>query len=112
MVEVVNLYHIPKGWEDDPQYVYIGRAGKGMSGIFGNPVKAQPGKTAGSTLEEYEEYLVKRLNTDAEFRAKVKALDGKKLVCFCKPKSGFVEGEPERCHGQVLARYVTILQSL
>jgi hypothetical protein len=109
MIEVVNLYHLPKGWENDSQYVYIGRAGKGQDGCFGNPVVPQPGKTPGSTLPEYELYLKERIENDLIFRKRVQQLKDKKLVCFCTPKGGFSEFAPEKCHGQVLVRYCELL---
>lgn len=89
--QVVNMYHLQKGWEADPQYVYIGRAGRGFDGRFGNPLR---------TLEGYEEWLLGRLKTDKPFRAAVRNLAGKTLVCFCKPKP---------CHGDVLARFADLL---
>ena len=107
MTEVVNLYHLNKGWEQDSEYVYIGRAGKGQSGYFGNPIALSPGQSRSSTLPEYEKYLKNRLETDLIFKDKVKSLHNKKLVCFCRPKTGW--GEQERCHGQVLVRYVEML---
>lgn len=95
MTEVVNIYHLKKDWDSNPEYVYIGRAGKGKSGFFGNPFinTGDPG----STLPLYEEYLQKRLFEDPEFKQKATKLKGKKLVCFCHPKP---------CHGDILKRYV------
>ena len=95
MCKVVNLYK-------EPYDVYIGRAGKGKSGYFGNPILK--GKRclycgmihdeSGTTLDCYRDYLNKRIKEDAEFKANVKALKGKILGCFCKPKP---------CHGDILA---------
>ncbi len=95
MCKVVNLYK-------EPYDVYIGRAGKGKSGYFGNPILR--GKRclycgmihneSGTTLDCYRDYLEKRIKEDAEFKANVKALKGKTLGCFCKPKA---------CHGDILA---------
>jgi hypothetical protein len=83
--------------------VYIGRAGRGSDGTFGNPCAI--GRTCpecgaihqdgGSTLPCYETYLVRRLASDPAFKAKVLALKGKTLGCFCRPSP---------CHGDVLAR--------
>lgn len=75
----------------DSYDVYIGRAGKGKDGYFGNPITEG---TRTEKLEGYNEYIRNRIQTDEEFREKVKALDGKTLGCFCKPK---------RCHGDILA---------
>lgn len=105
MNEVISIYKAPVGWQKDERYVYIGRAGKGMDGYFGNPVAVGKtcivcGKThvgGGETLPCYEVWLKRRLVADKKFAEKVKALKGKVLVCFCKPKP---------CHGDVLLRYM------
>ena len=84
-----------------PIEVYIGRAGHGNDGYFGNPVAigrkcpicGLVHNTGGSTLPCYTKYLIQKLQ-DSEFKNKVKGLHGKTLVCFCKPNP---------CHGDVLA---------
>jgi hypothetical protein len=88
--------------------VYIGRQGKGLSGVFGNPVKVNEKcfvcgsvhTTGGSTLECYEVYLLIRLEEDNEFKEAFLNLKGKTLGCFCKPLP---------CHGDVI---VKIIESL
>lgn len=83
--------------------VYIGRAGLGQSGLFGNPVRVGrrcpscdlTHEAPGDTLPCYERYLTRRLATDDAFRRAVVGLRGKRLWCFCKPGL---------CHGDVLAR--------
>lgn len=75
--------------------VYIGRAGKGQSGYFGNPFVLNAGETRGSTIERYEKYARERIKTDTEFRTNVRKLYGKRLFCFCKPHA---------CHGDVLEK--------
>jgi len=95
VTEVINIRNAPYGWEDDENYVYIGRAGHGHDGYFGNPIKLN-GKKRGTTLELFRSYVVNRLETDEIYRQRVKELNGKVLVCFCKPKP---------CHGDVLAYY-------
>ena len=99
MTTVIHINWAPKEWSDNPNYVYIGRAGHGMSGYFGNPVKVEGGKR-GSTLKLYRKYLEHRLMTDDEFCERVKELKGKTLVCFCKPKP---------CHGDILIEYINRL---
>lgn len=99
MTRVVSMREWVKA---DPNHVYIGRAGHGESGIYGNPVAkgrrcpecGDVHVDGGSTLACYEAYLNRRLATDTVFRNQVRALAGKTLVCFCKPKP---------CHGDVLA---------
>ena len=78
--------------------VYIGRAGKGKSGYWDNPIRIGQScticgsihDTAGATLPCYEIYLDKRLSSDASFKEQFWKLKGKTLVCFCHPNP---------CHG-------------
>ncbi len=88
MTTVVNLRR-------EAYDVYIGRAGHGKSGYFGNPLKVSEHGAAALTL--YREFFLGRVNTDAEFRARVLALRGKRLGCFCKPAE---------CHGDIIAEWV------
>ena len=77
--------------------VYIGRAGKGESGYFGNPFRLKPNEDRGSTLIRYKEYFYKRLESDSEFKQRILALKDKTLGCFCKPHA---------CHGDIIAEYL------
>ena len=89
----INIYSLPNdNWKKDAQYVYIGRAGRGMSGYFGNPFPLNGGDR-GSTLQKFEVYARKRIEDDPEYREAVKGLKDKILVCFCKPHA---------CHGDIL----------
>lgn len=90
MTKVVNIYK-------EPYDVYIGRAGKGKDGYFGNPIRLQKGEDAGATIEKYKEYFYDRLEKDEEFKRRVLELKGKTLGCFCKPKP---------CHGDVIVEYL------
>jgi hypothetical protein len=97
--KVVNISKLDKWWMHDDRYVYIGREGKGLSGIFGNPFHLENDRTA--VLEQYRQYLEKKIE-DEDFKAKVIALKDKILVCFCKPKP---------CHGDILAEFVERLNA-
>lgn len=87
-----------------PDEVYIGRAGHGLDGYYGNPVI--PGERCpvcsavhvekGDTLPCFWRYAEARMKDDPTFAARVRELRGKTLLCFCKPKP---------CHGDVLARF-------
>lgn len=85
--------------------VYIGRAGRGHDGYFGNPSMvgflcrscSTEHHTGASTLPCFTRYFYRRLGTDAEFRARVLALSGKVLGCFCHPNP---------CHGDVIAAFL------
>lgn len=75
--------------------IYIGRAGKGYDGYFGNPFKlADYGGDRVGVMVEYETWARTRIEHDDEFAERVRKLYGETLVCFCAPKL---------CHGEVLA---------
>lgn len=81
--------------------VYIGRAGHGEDGYFGNPFRLLPGMIRGATLDRYRSYFYGRLRTDTEFRQRIiHALKGKRLGCFCKPYP---------CHGDIIKEYLDTL---
>lgn len=98
MTRVVNLYK-------DKFDVYIGRAGKGQDGFFGNPVRigyacpecGTKHMDGGSTLPCYRAYFERRMRRDPEFRDRVEELKGKTMACFCAPKP---------CHGDVMQAYL------
>ena len=77
--------------------VYIGRAGRGQAGYFGNPFPLLPEQPRGSSLEKYRAYFFDRLKTDTEFHRRIHELKGKTLGCFCKPYP---------CHGDIIAEYL------
>lgn len=86
----------------EPYDVYIGRAGKGQRGTFGNPIKLLD-KHKGDphyialALAGFQHYFVEKLRRDPKFKAAVLALRGKRLGCFCKPGP---------CHGDIIAAWV------
>lgn len=90
MTSVVNIYK-------DAYDVYIGRAGKGKDGYFGNPFSKG---SRSQNIADFERYFSTRLASDLEFKTRVLALKGLKLGCFCKPKP---------CHGDVIVDYLNKL---
>ena len=97
MTQVVNIRQHPL-----LVTVYIGRAGRGHDGYFGNPVViGQPCPECGAkhgrddTLLCFARYAKKRIDADPEYRSRVAALIGETLGCFCSPLP---------CHGDILAR--------
>lgn len=70
--------------------VYIGRAGRGHDGYFGNPFKDD---TRAENIRKFKQYMLSRIESDSEYRTRVKNLHGKTLGCFCKPHP---------CHGDIL----------
>ena len=91
MTTVVNL-------RKEPYDVYIGRAGKGQNGYFGNPFDKG---TREENIQDYKDYFYNRICTEPEFRRRVLELKDKRLGCFCKPKP---------CHGDVIAEYLNNLK--
>lgn len=96
LAEVVNIRDCPARWQYDKRYVYIGRASraKGLpESPWANPYRIGNGKTRAHVIQAYRE----RLGASPELLARIKELEGRRLVCWCAPLA---------CHGDVLAEYV------
>lgn len=89
--QVVNVQKTRK------PYTYIGRAGKGKDGYFGNPFSIKSEKDRDSVIQQYKRYLWNRVNNDPEFRERLWALKGQTLGCFCKPHA---------CHGDIIVSWI------
>ena len=90
MIRVVNLYN-------EKYDVYIGRAGRGKDGKWGN--KFYKG-TREENIANYEHWLL----THPDGKKLMKALPellGKRLGCFCKPKA---------CHGDILKKHAELME--
>lgn len=72
----------------EPFDIYIGRAGKGYDGYFGNPFP---------TKNEFKWHFLERIESDPEFKRRVEGMKGMRLGCFCDPKP---------CHGDVYVEYL------
>lgn len=83
----------------EPYDVYIGRAGHGYDGYFGNPTR---GPDRERNIQAYRAYFLARIARDAEFKRRVLELRGKRLGCFCKPLD---------CHGDVIVEWLDGQQS-
>lgn len=92
-----RVVNISKGFVYD---VYIGRAGQGQDGYFGNPFKLGEIGREG-VLRLYRDWFYRMLEKDLEFKCRVHKLKGKVLGCFCKPL---------QCHGDVIVEYLNNLQ--
>lgn len=79
--------------------VYIGRAGHGKDGYFGNPYPVWTTSEEARTVSlcKYESYMLDRLRTDQEFKGRLLQLKDRRLACFCVPK---------RCHGHIMAAWL------
>lgn len=108
---VIHINQAPQGWENNPEFVYIGRPkfinGRVLEGKWGNPhlidqecpACKQEGiprmvHLRGQTLPYYEKTMRQKMESDPDLSNEIKALWGRVLVCFCKPRA---------CHGDVLA---------
>jgi hypothetical protein len=95
---VVNLKH-------DEYDVYIGRAGKGQDGYFGNPhtmgyvycSHCKGHHDRDTSIAAFKKDFLSRVNNDREFLRRVLTLRGKRLGCFCKPLA---------CHGDVIKEWL------
>jgi hypothetical protein len=104
MTKVINIKDAPNDWKDNPAYVYIGRAGKGLSGYLGNPHPAK-GRCSVCNVEHPHNEAAQifwaeakqRFERDSKFKQAVLGLRNKVLLCFCKPKL---------CHGDI---YIELL---
>ena len=84
--EVINIYKY-----EGKDYIYIGRGSP-----FGNPFRI--GKyTREQALEMFRRYFYEIALKDEGYKQKLLALKGKKLGCFCKPKS---------CHGDIIKEWL------
>lgn len=96
MAKVIHIKDAPRGWQDDPRYVYIGRPKKGLGdGYFGNPFPVDRIRDREEAIVSYERHARERIALDEVFARRVADLNDKILVCFCSPKP---------CHGNVLSR--------
>lgn len=91
MTEVIHIRDMKPG------DIYIGRAKKGSDGYFGNPFYLSNESQRTEVVSQYVRYFYKRLDSDPEFKERILALKGKRLVCFCTPKL---------CHGNVIAEWL------
>lgn len=80
-----------------PYDVYIGRQGKGRDGYFGNPYTIGIDGDRDAVIALYRIWFEQRVADDEEFRARVLALKGQALGCFCAPA---------KCHGDVIIEWL------
>lgn len=91
-MSLAKVVNIKTGAQYD---VYIGRAGKGQTGRWGNPYRLDGQTTRDQVIERYRQWLRAQIRIGAITLDELAGLHGKILGCFCKPAA---------CHGDVLAR--------
>lgn len=74
--------------------VYIGRGS-----ILGNPfpINDSIGDTREIVIDRYRDWLWKQVRCGKITKQYLKSLDGKRLGCFCSPKS---------CHGDIIVKAI------
>jgi len=65
--------------------------------LFGNPFKMHSESDRDLVIARYRVWFYARIVRDREFRRAVLSLRGKKLGCWCAPKS---------CHGDVIVEWL------
>ncbi len=103
-MEVLNFYHLGKIIPENA--VYIGRYNHNFNlpaSKFANPfpVSKEAGGR-GSTIEKYRQWLWHQLVSEKITKAELLELDGKNLVCYCKPQA---------CHGDVIIAAIKWVKS-
>lgn len=101
------VVNIKRGDEYD---VYIGRAGHGESGYFGNPhtkgyvycSDCHSHHDRQGAIEAFQKDFLKRIKEDAEYRRRILELRDKKLGCFCKPLA---------CHGDIIKNWLDNMEN-
>lgn len=95
MCRVINIKQAPRGWESNPDYVYIGRPRRGQDGYFGNPFIPKYHGNRTIVACKFEAWARERIEKDPIYRQRVKELKDKILICFCAPLA---------CHGHILVK--------
>lgn len=102
-IEVMNFYHLGKIIPEDGEY--IGRVSslhdfKGSK--FANPFPVRSPAERGSSIGKYRDWLWQQIANNVITKHDLLSLNGKKLVCYCKPLA---------CHGDVVKEVVELLVS-
>lgn len=84
---VVNIH------TDDFDF-YIGRAGRGYDGYFGNPFADGSRE---QNIERFKTYFMERVQHEQDFRERALAMRECRLGCFCAPQP---------CHGHIIAAWI------
>ena len=100
MTKVIHIKDAPKDWKTNPEFQYIGRAGKDVDGYFGNPFRMYDETDRKECLERFTQWFMMRLDGDEEYRNRALGLKGKTLICFCKTTPDIL------CHGDVIAGWL------
>jgi len=92
-----------------PGAVYIGRAGRGEDGYFGNPCPVgrfcfacgRAHVDAADAVDSFKAHFTRRVAVDRDFAARVLALKNRALWC-----PGRCVGKGTPCHGSVIIAWL------
>lgn len=98
LATVVNIRKFPRDYD-----VYVGRAGLGFDGTFGNPFRVGYDGSRTEVVDKFRKYFQKRMLGDIEYSKKIFALRGLRLGCWCAPKP---------CHADIIADWLNSLQEV
>jgi hypothetical protein len=110
-------------WCEDPNNVYVGRAGivfvqRGdgnkyrypkKDSIWANPFKIDKNRSREQAIEEYTEMIGAKLDR-GELAKEIMELRGKNLGCWCIDCARTTLIEPRVCHAQVLMEIVGFIE--
>lgn len=98
-MKLATVVNIDKGEGYD---VYCGRPGRGHAGIFGNPFgRPSLSHSRAEAIAKHKNWFHQRCSIDLPFLARVLALRGKRLGCFCAPRP---------CHADTIAEFVNTVE--
>ena len=95
-----------KEWTEDPQNIYIGRAGVVIidgkrfpkaASPFSNPFKVGKDGTKEEVLDKYRKYIEDKIEKSPTLFAELQNLKGKNLGCWCAHQP---------CHGDILLELI------
>jgi hypothetical protein len=107
--KVANIrpkYNNLQEWINDPDNVYIGRAGvvfidgfrfPKTSSNFANPFKIGKDGTRDDVIQKYKIYITDKLKNNISLQKELIGMKNKNLGCWCFP---------EPCHGNVLLELI------
>lgn len=99
-------YNNLKEWMNDDNNVYIGRSGVVFidkkrypknNSIFCNPFKIDSNNSREEVIKKYQDYIIKKIESDPSLIHILALYKGKTLGCWCKP---------EQCHGDILVELI------
>lgn len=104
-----------KEWMEDPENIYVGRAGvvfidgkryPSKPSKWCNPFKIGKDGDREQVIEKYKKYISEQLIENPELLDELKNLRGKQLGCWCVSSTEYYPTNCYECHGQVLVNMI------